>query len=127
MAGGRRIAFSKMCADLTLFLVLFTVLTSKFIVKCDNFPSLISTNATLAIVIDRDYIDYIGEKYENIKDAIEEYMKYAKREILKSGGVYVEEYAWTAINVKRGRYTFPDDKTCTYVSFMTLFFVSIIK
>lgn len=91
--------FCKMCLDFITRFVLLTILCNKYFVKCDTFPSLISTNATLAIVIDRDYV---GEQYESIKLAIDEYLKYAKRELLRNGGVYVEEYTWTAINVKRG-------------------------
>ncbi|KAF5301510.1 hypothetical protein FQR65_LT08813 [Abscondita terminalis] len=67
-------------------------------VKGDNFPSLLTTNATLAVVIDREYM---MDEYEKIKGAIETYLVYAKREILKHGGVNVQYYSWTAINVKK--------------------------
>lgn len=51
-----------------------------------------------AVVIDRDYIP---EQYEKIKAIIEDYIIYAKREILKHGGVRVQYYSWSNINVKR--------------------------
>lgn len=50
------------------------------------------------MVIDRDYIP---EGYEKIKNVIEEYITYAKREILKHGGVQVHYFSWSNINVKR--------------------------
>ncbi|KAK4883102.1 hypothetical protein RN001_006421 [Aquatica leii] len=67
-------------------------------VNGDNFPSLLTTNATLAIVIDRDYMT---DEHDMIKEAIETYLVYAKREILKHGGVNVQYYSWTGINVKK--------------------------
>lgn len=51
-----------------------------------------------AIVIDREYIP---EEYEKIKIAIEDYINYAKRDVLKHGGVRVHYYSWSNINVKR--------------------------
>lgn len=54
----------------------------------------------LAIVIDREFM---GDDYDSIKEAIETYLVYAKREILKHGGVNVQFYSWTGINVKRGK------------------------
>lgn len=50
-------------------------------------------------MIDRDYIP---EQYERIKATVEDYIVYAKREILKHGGVNVQYYSWSNINVKRG-------------------------
>ncbi|XP_018576793.1 ionotropic receptor 93a isoform X2 [Anoplophora glabripennis] len=66
--------------------------------KAENFPSLITSNASLAIIIDREYV---GDEYENIKADIENYLTYAKRELLKHGGVNHYFYSWTAINVRR--------------------------
>lgn len=101
-------------------------------VRGDNFPSLLTTNATLgekflwsfgmvldkgpfikiktcnvlflylfsAVVIDREFV---SEEYDSIKESVENYLVYAKREILKHGGVNVQYYSWTTINVKRGK------------------------
>lgn len=52
-----------------------------------------------AIVIDRNYV---GEEYEHIKSKIEDYLVYAKREIVKHGGVNAHLFSWSAINLKRG-------------------------
>lgn len=53
-----------------------------------------------AVVLDRDFL---AEEYDKIKEAFESYLVYAKREVLKHGGVNVLFYSWTAINVKRGK------------------------
>lgn len=53
----------------------------------------------VAIVIDHQYI---GDDYKQVREAIEEYLIYAKREILKHGGVNIQWFSWTTINVKRG-------------------------
>lgn len=51
------------------------------------------------IVIDKDYMT---KQYASIKDTIEKFFVYAKREILKHGGINVQYYSWTSVNVKRG-------------------------
>lgn len=43
------------------------------------------------------------EGYRSIRESIEDYLTYAKREILKHGGVNVQYFSWTGINVKRGK------------------------
>ncbi|KAH1009938.1 hypothetical protein HUJ05_004314 [Dendroctonus ponderosae] len=68
------------------------------VTNSDIFPSLLTTNASIAIVIDRNYV---VEEYEPIKSKIEDYLVYAKREILKHGGVNTHLFAWSAINLKR--------------------------
>lgn len=82
----------------------------------DNTPSLLTTNATIgtfffclrvvrvmwcffaAIVLDREYLD---TNYEIVKSEIAKYFVYAKREVLKHGGVNVQFFSWTSINIKR--------------------------
>ncbi|XP_025829003.1 ionotropic receptor 93a isoform X2 [Agrilus planipennis] len=90
-------------------------------VSGDNFPSLLDVNATLgkkpylfryyrllkfvkssAIIIDREYMD---EKYDEVKDAIVEHIATVQREILKHGGVNVQYYSWTTINIKGKGFT----------------------
>ncbi|KAJ8957247.1 hypothetical protein NQ318_007811 [Aromia moschata] len=51
-----------------------------------------------AIIIDREFV---GDEFETIKTDLENYLVYAKREILKHGGVNHYFYPWTAINVRR--------------------------
>ncbi|XP_066259282.1 ionotropic receptor 93a-like [Euwallacea similis] len=82
-----------MWVGVALFLFLFCKVSHS-----EDFPSLLTTNATMAIVIDREYL---AEDYERIKTGIEEYLVYAKREILKHGGVNVHFFAWPAISVKK--------------------------
>ncbi|KAF7278271.1 hypothetical protein GWI33_008627 [Rhynchophorus ferrugineus] len=67
-------------------------------VKSETFPSLLTTNATIAVIIDKEYLT---TDYDDIKTKIEDYLIYAKREVLRHGGVNVQYFAWTAINVKR--------------------------
>ncbi|RZC40297.1 glutamate receptor ionotropic, delta-2, partial [Asbolus verrucosus] len=50
------------------------------------------------VIIDREYL---VNEYETIRHAVESYLVYAKREILKHGGVNIQFYSWTSINVKR--------------------------
>ncbi|GLV41761.1 Ionotropic receptor 93a [Carabus blaptoides fortunei] len=80
------------------WLVLFIVGYSTISTAADNFPSLLSSNATIGIVIDKEYM---AKQYSNIKETIEMFFIYAKREILKHGGINVQYYSWTSINVKR--------------------------
>ncbi|XP_015840718.1 ionotropic receptor 93a isoform X1 [Tribolium castaneum] len=81
-------------------MLLELVLSSAFVcvIRGDSFPSLLTTNATLAVIIDREFL---SNEYEVIKHAIESYLVFAKREILKHGGVNVQYYSWTTINIKK--------------------------
>lgn len=58
-----------------------------------------------AVIIDQEFMQ---EEYRTIKESIEDYLTYAKREILKHGGVNVQYFSWTSINVKRGMLFFTD-------------------
>ncbi|KAL1505744.1 hypothetical protein ABEB36_005237 [Hypothenemus hampei] len=66
--------------------------------KGDVFPSLLKTNATMAVVVDREYL---AEFYGNITMEIERYLDYAKREFLRHNGLNTQFFAWPAINLKR--------------------------
>ncbi|XP_017778842.1 PREDICTED: glutamate receptor ionotropic, delta-2 [Nicrophorus vespilloides] len=52
-----------------------------------------------AVVVDKEYL---ADEYNMVRDTIEEFLTYAKREIIKHGGVNVQFYSWTRINIKRG-------------------------
>lgn len=55
----------------------------------------------LAVVIDQAYT---AESYESVKQEIENFLIYGKREILKHGGVNHVYFPWAAINLsKRGK------------------------
>ncbi|CAG9765217.1 unnamed protein product [Ceutorhynchus assimilis] len=81
-----------------MFAWVAVILVSCHLASSDIFPSLLTTNASIAIVIDKEYL---AEDYENVKTKIENYLEYAKRDILRHGGVNVQLFAWSAINVKR--------------------------
>nr|WJJ63358.1 ionotropic receptor 93a [Pachyrhinus yasumatsui] len=80
------------------------------VTSSEIFPSLLTTNATVAVIIDKEYL---AEEYENIKTKVEDYLVYAKREILKHGGVNVQFFAWPAINVKRDLTAILSITSCT--------------
>ncbi|CRL07373.1 CLUMA_CG020350, isoform A [Clunio marinus] len=65
---------------------------------CDDFPSLLTANASIAIIIDREYLD---NKYENILNEIKVIIERVLREDLKNGGLIVSYYSWTRINLKK--------------------------
>ncbi|KAK5650424.1 hypothetical protein RI129_001453 [Pyrocoelia pectoralis] len=67
-------------------------------VNGDKFPSLLTRNATLAVVIDKEFIP---EDYDMILEAIQKYMIYAKREILIHGGINVFYHSLATINVRK--------------------------
>ncbi|XP_075975117.1 ionotropic receptor 93a [Anticarsia gemmatalis] len=68
-------------------------------VRGEEFPSLITANASIAVVLDRVYL---GEKYQSVLDELKDYIKELARVELKHGGVIVYYYSWTAISLKRG-------------------------
>uniref|UniRef100_A0A182TPQ7 SEA domain-containing protein n=1 Tax=Anopheles melas TaxID=34690 RepID=A0A182TPQ7_9DIPT len=74
----------------------------------DDFPSLLSTNASmgklnipplLSIILDREYL---GADYERTLDETKNIVEKLIREHLKNGGLIVKYYSWTSINLKRG-------------------------
>ncbi|XP_050293416.1 ionotropic receptor 93a [Anthonomus grandis grandis] len=77
--------------------ILFCLCVIVGVGECQIFPSLM-TNATMAIVIDKEYL---GDDYDNFRNKIEEFLEYAKREILRHGGIYIQMFAWPAISIKR--------------------------
>ncbi|XP_040173263.1 ionotropic receptor 93a [Anopheles arabiensis] len=64
----------------------------------DDFPSLLSTNASMAIILDREYL---GADYERTLDETKNVVEKLIREHLKNGGLIVKYYSWTSINLKR--------------------------
>ncbi|XP_053604949.1 ionotropic receptor 93a [Plodia interpunctella] len=68
-------------------------------VSGEEFPSLITANASIAVVLDRQYL---GEQYQPILDDLKDYIKELARVELKHGGVVVHYFSWTAINLKKG-------------------------
>ncbi|CAG4929672.1 unnamed protein product [Colias eurytheme] len=68
-------------------------------VTSDDFPSLITANASIAVVLDHQFLQ---DKYQPILDELKDYIKELARVELKHGGVLVHYYSWTAINLKKG-------------------------
>lgn len=67
-------------------------------IRCDDFPSLLMANATIAILLDREYLD---NEYESTLNEVKIIVERVLREDLKNGGLYVNYYSWTMINFKK--------------------------
>ena len=68
-------------------------------IKADDFPSLLSVNASLAVILDRDYLD---TDYEKALNATKVFVEKVLREDFKNGGLIVSYYSWTKINLRKG-------------------------
>ncbi|XP_022115142.2 ionotropic receptor 93a [Pieris rapae] len=68
-------------------------------VASEDFPSLITSNASIAVVLDQQFLK---DQYQGITDELKDYIKELARVKLKHGGVIVHYYSWTAINLKKG-------------------------
>lgn len=79
-----------------LLLVIVLALSAK--VRCDDFASLLTANASIAIIVDREYLD---TAYENTLAEIKVIIERVLREDLKNGGLIVTYYSWTKINMKK--------------------------
>nr|QIJ45765.1 ionotropic receptor [Glyphodes pyloalis] len=67
-------------------------------VSGEDFPSLITANASIAVVLDRQFL---GEKYQAVLDELKDYIKELARVELKHGGVVVHYFSWTTISLKK--------------------------
>ncbi|CAH2084495.1 unnamed protein product [Euphydryas editha] len=65
----------------------------------EDFPSLSTANASIAVVLDRQFL---GEEYQSILDDLKDYIKELLRVELKHGGVNVHYFSWTTISLKKG-------------------------
>ncbi|XP_037875093.2 ionotropic receptor 93a [Bombyx mori] len=68
-------------------------------VQGEDFPSLITANASIAVILDRQYL---GDKYQTVLDELKDYIKELARVELKHGGVLVHYYSWTTISLNKG-------------------------
>jgi glutamate receptor, ionotropic, invertebrate len=66
--------------------------------SCDDFPSLLTANASIAIILDREYLDI---QYDDILKEVKVIIERVLREDLKNGGLIVSYYSWTRINLKK--------------------------
>lgn len=87
---------TKISKVLGFFIILFFLL--KFSV-CDDFPSLLMANASIAILLDREYLD---KNYENTLNEVKIIIERVLREDLKNGGLIVNYYSWTMIDFRKG-------------------------
>lgn len=67
-------------------------------IRCDDFPSLLTANASIAIILDREYLD---TKYDETLKEVKIIIERVLREDLKNGGLIVMYYSWTRINLKK--------------------------
>lgn len=82
----------KILFSLLIGLLLFTQ------ARCDDFPSLLTQNASIAIIIDREYLDL---QYEDVLAEIKVIIERVLREDLKNGGLIVSYFSWTKINLRK--------------------------
>ena len=83
--------------SLTVVLIFCLSLNVK-VCHCDDFPSLLTANASIAVILDREYLD---TKYEDILKEVKVIVERVLREDLKNGGLIVSYYSWTRINLKK--------------------------
>lgn len=81
-----------------IFLCFYLFLSSNFCVG-DDFPSLLTANASIAIILDREYLE--SPRYEDMLKEVKIIMERVLREDLKNGGVIINYYSWTRINLKK--------------------------
>lgn len=79
--------------------VLLVLFSASFkICSCDDFPSLLTANASIAIVLDREYLD---TRYDDLVKEVKVIVERVLREDLQNGGLIVFYYSWTRINLKK--------------------------
>lgn len=81
-----------------LIIAIFLTVLKINIAKGDDFPSLLTQNASIAIIVDREYID---DQYDDVLKEIKIIIERVLREDLKNGGLVVSYYSWTKINLRK--------------------------
>ncbi|XP_062556939.1 ionotropic receptor 93a isoform X2 [Armigeres subalbatus] len=64
----------------------------------DDFPSLISANASIAVILDREYLD---NQYDEILEGTKKLFERILRDNFRNGGMIIKYFSWTSINLKR--------------------------
>lgn len=82
-----------------LVFIIFALSLQVKICQCDDFPSLLTANASIAIILDREYLDTVV--YDDILKEVKIIIERVLREDLKNGGLIVSYYSWTKINLKK--------------------------
>ncbi|XP_037717330.1 ionotropic receptor 93a [Drosophila subpulchrella] len=85
---------SSTCLLLLLGLQLFILVP----IEANDFSSFLSANASLAVVVDQEYMTTRGE---NIMAHLEKILSDIIRENLKNGGINVKYFSWNAVRLKK--------------------------
>jgi hypothetical protein len=80
-------------------------------VKSDDFPSLLTANASMAIILDREYLD---NEYDDVLLEMKVIIERVLRENLKNGGLIVSSIFNCKINSKIKSY-FPSLLRCLII------------
>ncbi|XP_055903819.1 ionotropic receptor 93a [Eupeodes corollae] len=80
--------------------VVFIVICIGLIQKCqsNDFSSFLSVNASLAVVVDHDYME---QKGTDIMNDLQKILEETIRENLKNGGVSLKYYTWSPVRLKK--------------------------
>ena len=65
--------------------------------SADEFPSLLSSNASIAIILDREFLD---THYERLLTDVKVIIEKVLREDLRNGGLYVTYFSWSNVNLR---------------------------
>ncbi|XP_058458924.1 ionotropic receptor 93a [Malaya genurostris] len=80
------------------FLVVALVVFCSKPARADDFPSLISSNASIAVILDREYLD---NTYNELLNGTKYLFERILRDNFKNGGLVVKYFSWTSINLRR--------------------------
>lgn len=86
------------CLTLASAVILIQSCLKFELVSCEDFPSLLSANASMAIILDREYLD---DEYDNVLNEVKIIIERVLRENLKNGGLVISYYSWTRINLRK--------------------------
>lgn len=86
------------CLTLASAVILIQSCLKFELASCEDFPSLLSANASMAIILDREYLD---DEYDNILNEVKIIIERVLRENLKNGGLVIAYYSWTRINLRK--------------------------
>lgn len=65
--------------------------------SADDFPSLLTANASLAVILDREFLD---NNYDRLLTDVKVIIEKILREDLRNGGLYVTYFSWSNVNLK---------------------------
>lgn len=66
----------------------------------NDYSSFLSSNASLAVVVDQDYMH---QHNENIMGNFQKILSDTIRENLKNGGLNVKYFTWSGVRLKKGK------------------------